>query len=125
LSIYGPLVAWVLGRWFVGFRRWILSRWFIDFRHWILSRWFVDFCHWILSRWFVDFRRWILSRWFKCNDFHRVHCRDLCWPVQVHLAETKENKFHFQVDWNLEVLGHKCVPFGRILGLVVISEQLR
>ena len=38
----------------------------------------------ILSSWFVDFRRWILSSWFKCNDFHTVHCRDLCWLVLVH-----------------------------------------
>ena len=42
------------------------------------------FRRWILSSWFVDFRRWILSSWFKCNDFHTVHCRDLCWLVLVH-----------------------------------------
>jgi hypothetical protein len=36
-----------------------------------------------LSCWFVEFRHWILSCWFKCSDFHRVHCRDLCWPKQV------------------------------------------
>ena len=54
------------------------------FRRWILSSWFVDFRRWILSSWFVDFRRWILSSWFKCNDFHTVHCRDLCWLVLVH-----------------------------------------
>ena len=75
---------WILSSWFVDFRRWILSSWFVDFRCWILSSWFVDFRHWILSSWFVDFRCWILSSWFKCNDFHTVHCRDLCWLVQVH-----------------------------------------
>ncbi len=79
--------VWFIGylrNWFVDFRRWILSSWFVDFRRWILSSWFVDFRRWILSSWFVDFRRWILSSWFKCNDFHTVHCRDLCWIVLVH-----------------------------------------
>ena len=84
--MYGSLVAWVLGRWFV------------DFRHWILSRWFVDFRHWILSRWFVDFRHWILSRWFKCSYFRRVHCKGLCWPIQVRRVGTKGNIFHCLVD---------------------------
>ena len=79
--------VWIIGYLKIGlmiFRRWILSSWFVDFRRWILSSWFVDFRCWILSSWFVDFRRWILSSWFKCNDFHTVHCRDLCWLVQVH-----------------------------------------
>ena len=94
------------------------------FRRWILSSWFVDFRRWILSSWFVDFRCWILSSWFKCNDFHTVHCRDLCWPIRVRKVGTKENIFHFLVDLILEILGHEYVSFDRILGLVAISERI-
>ena len=58
----------------------LIDVWIIGY----LKNWFDDLRHWILSCWFVDFRHWILSRWFKCSGFHKVRCKYLCWPVQVH-----------------------------------------
>ena len=99
------------------------ENWFVDFRRWILSSWFVGIRCWILSSWFVDFRPGILSSWFKCNDFHTVHCRDLCLRVLIRWAETRENRFHFPVDWLLGVVGHVCESYDRILGLGALSES--
>ncbi len=103
---------------------WFLSRWFQWFRRWIVG-WLV----WMISS--LDSESIglndvvVVGFWFdgfKCSGFHIVHCRGLCWLEQVHWVETRGSRFHFLVGWRLEVVEHVCEPYGRIVGLVALSE---